>query len=358
MSKRSLWPGVRSKTAKGRRYWYWTRVEKGAAWIRLPDPHADADAFMRKLAHLQRVSLRIETQRREGTFASLVDQYRRIELPRWAASTQRHYNFYLDRLVLGFGEALLSELTPEDIQARVMDANLDTPGSADFMLGLLRNLYRFAKKRPGGRKLEDWTAGVEKYGHKREYEPWPQHVLDAALASKDDLFRLAVALHLYTGQRTGDACAMTWNAITPDGIPVRQEKTGATLTIPLHPTLAAELARATRSAIVILTNRRGASLKPDAFRKWCIEFAEPFGVRVTPHGLRKNATNELFEAGCTAAQVASVTGHKSLAMLEHYGKRRSQASLAKVAIAERWAAETERKRENSRTKGKPAPKKG
>ena len=89
-------------------------------------------------------------------------------------------------------------------------------------------------------------------------------------------------------------------------------------------------------AEVILSNRRGDPLTAGTLLKWCWHFSKDFGLKLGPHGLRKNATIELFEAGCTAAEAASVTGHKSLAMLEHYGKLRSQSKLATAGIG-KWA---------------------
>jgi integrase len=356
VSKRSLWPSVKAKKAKGRTYWYWTRVEPGASWVRLPDPYTDADAFMRKIAHLQRVAVKLQDRTRQGTFGGLVAAYRaspkfRDMKPR----SQVSYDRYLDRLLLAYADAPLTELTPEDIQVRVMDGNADTPAAADQMLSILRTLYKFAAKRQRG--LEDWTAGIEQYSNHSEREPWPANVLADALASADPLFRLAVALHLYTGQRTGDACVMTWGAAAAGSIAVKQEKTGTPLEIPLHPTLAAELARAERRGVVILTNRRGGALTPGTFLKWCWAFSKGYGLKLSPHGLRKNATNELFEAGCSTAEVASITGHKSLRMLEHYGKKRSQPKLAQAAVLG-WSTKTERERENSRTSGKPGSKNG
>ena len=354
MSKRSLWPGVRSKTAKGHRYWYWTRVEPGAAWVRLPDPYTDADGFMRKLAHLQRVSVRIDERRREGTFGALASLYRQSkQFTDLKPSSVRTFERYLDRLVIAYGDAPLVELTPEDIQVRVLDANSDTPAAADMMLTVLRILYKFGKKRSRG--LEDWTAGLEHFNDHKDREPWPAHLLAAALDHDDPLFRTAVTLALYTGQRPGDVCSMTWNAIQGNAVLVRQQKTDARLEIPLHPDLAAALASFPRGSdhLFILSNSRGGGLSAQLFNRWCLLFNKAHGVRgFTPHGLRKNATNELFDAGCTAAQVASVTGHKSLRMLEHYGKGRSQSGLAKVAVLDRWATKTERERENFPSSGK------
>jgi integrase len=354
--KNSIWPGVRAKRAKGKLYWYWTRVAPGASWIRLPNPYTDADAFMRKLVHLQRVDARIEERRREGTFGALGNRYlQSTKFKDLATGTQESYRRYINRLLTAYADAPLIELTPEDIQVRVMDANAETPAAADMMLSVLRVLYRFAAKRQRG--LEDWTAGIEPYGNRTERQPWPANVLQDALTSKDEPFRLAATLALYTGQRPGDVCAMTWNAAQGGKVRVKQQKTGTPLEIEMHPELAKALASAPRSDrhLFILSNRRGDPLTAGTFLKWCWEFSKAYGLKLGPHGLRKNATNELFDAGCTSAEIAAVTGHKSLAMLEHYGKGRSQPKLAATGMGKWAGTQTEQERENSRAKGKPRP---
>jgi len=53
-----------------------------------------------------------------------------------------------------------------------------------------------------------------------------------------------------------------------------------------------------------------------------------------PHGLRKNAVEVLFQAGCTSAMVSAITG-QSLLMLEHYARKRNNRKLAKAAM-EKW----------------------
>jgi integrase len=222
-----------------------------------------------------------------------------------------------------------------------------------MMLTMLRVLYRFAAKRQRG--LDDWTAGIDEYGKQTERQPWPADVLHDALTSDDEGFRLAVTLALYTGQRPGDVCAMTWNAAQGGKVRVRQQKTGTPLEIEMHPALAKALATAPRSDrhLLILSNRRGDPLTGATFLTWCWKFSKTYGLKLGPHGLRKNATIELFEAGCTAAEVAAVTGHKSLAMLEHYGKKCSQPKLATTGIGKWAGTQTEQERENSRAKGKP-----
>ena len=343
VSKKVAWPGVRTKRAKGRTYYYWSRTKP---WTRLPDPYADPDGFMRAMGRLQRIGALEQERATTGTFGGLVAAYRKdkkfLDL---ADNTRANYDHYLSRLLVAYASAPLKELTREDVQTRVMDANQETPGAADMMLSILRNLYKFAIKRHRG--IEDWTLGVEPYGNQTEREPWPDDMLAAALSSDDAPFRRAVTLALYTGQRPGDVCEMTWGKVSGDMIRVRQQKTKTALEIPMHPALAAMIAELPRSEshLFLLSNQKGDPLKASTFLRWCKTFSEKRGARRTPHGLRKNATIQLFEAGCTAAEVSAITGHKSLAMLEHYGKARSQPKIARLATA-KWGTETKREREN------------
>jgi integrase len=65
--------------------------------------------------------------------------------------------------------------------------------------------------------------------------------------------RTAFALHLYTGQRRADVARMAWSDLAGNAISVIQAKTGARLTIILHPHLAEALRAWSREHMVILT---------------------------------------------------------------------------------------------------------
>jgi len=56
---------------------------------------------------------------------------------------------------------------------------------------------------------------------------------------------------------------------------------------------------------------------------------------LTFHGLRYTAAARLAEAGCSSKEIASVTGHKSLAMIEKYSRDADQRQQAGAAIL-RW----------------------
>ncbi len=57
--------------------------------------------------------------------------------------------------------------------------------------------------------------------------------------------------------------------------------------------------------------------------------------RYTIHGLRYYAAHQLAESGCTDAQIAAITGHKSVEMVAKYSRKAAQRSLARAAQEKR-----------------------
>ena len=51
-----------------------------------------------------------------------------------------------------------------------------------------------------------------------------------------------------------------------------------------------------------------------------------------PHGLRKAAGRQLAEAGCSANEIMSVLGHKTMAEAERYTREADQSKLATAAV--------------------------
>jgi integrase len=146
----------------------------------------------------------------------------------------------------------------------------------------------------------------------------------------------AAALALYTGQRQGDVLEMAWSAVKGGAVEVRQEKTGKHLTIPAHQNLLAVLATVPRSSVRILTSTRGTPWTKDGFRaSWQKALRGPLAAILDAglvfHGLRKSAVVTLLEAGCSDAEVASITG-QSRQMIEHYARQVNQRKLAASAI--------------------------
>jgi integrase len=148
--------------------------------------------------------------------------------------------------------------------------------------------------------------------------------------------RLLVHLLLYTGQRLGDVLAMSWTDISGEHVRVRQSKTKKPLTIRMHKALRAQLQARPRSGLLICVNEAGRPLRDQSARYLLQKFAKGLGVHVVPHGLRKNAVNELLAAGCSIAEVSAITG-QTLRMVEYYARGRNQEMLGDSAVL-RWEA--------------------
>lgn len=125
-------------------------------------------------------------------------------------------------------------------------------------------------------------------------------------------------------------------------------KTGTTLTLPLHPALRRELDLAPQDRLTFLARGNGEAFTPNGFYMrftgWAREAGLPTGL--APHGLRKACARRLAEAGCTAHQIASVTGHRTLAEVERYTRAVDQARLATAAITRLEGAKPKRRLAN------------
>lgn len=115
---------------------------------------------------------------------------------------------------------------------------------------------------------------------------------------------------------------------------VMQQKTGAKLSIPLHRDLLAVLALAEREHMTILITMYGRAFTVDGLSQWMRDAitAAELPLDCQPHGLRKAAGRRLAEAGCSANEIMSVLGHKTLAEAERYTRQADQARLATAAV--------------------------
>jgi integrase len=165
---------------------------------------------------------------------------------------------------------------------------------------------------------------------------WSEYEISQALARLSEPFRRVVVLGLYTGQRRGDLISMTWGQVEGGLVRVKQQKTGAKVVMPVHPILALELEEwgAADADAVILRSPRGKPwTAPHLTREMGLALKE-IGLpdRLNIHGLRKAASRRLAEAGCTPHEIAAITGHKTLAMVQFYTESVDKARLADTAM--------------------------
>jgi Phage integrase family len=69
---------------------------------------------------------------------------------------------------------------------------------------------------------------------------------------------------------------------------------------------------------------------------WCD--AAGLSKQCSAHGLRKAACRRLAEAGCSASEIAAISGHATLGEVQRYTKAADQARMARAAMERQQAA--------------------
>jgi integrase len=252
-----------------------------------------------------------------------------------SSSTRNTYRIELDKIRGVHGKKLITELQRKHIRA-LIDKLVDNPNQANKLLRFLGMICRFAISRDfididpttGIKKLKTFSGG---------FKDWPEELIERyqqhwPLGSKQ---RLAFDLALHTGQRRADLVLMHRNHVSNTSIQVKQKKTGVELTIPLHPDLLASLKATPTNGLFLLQTHYDQPFSAKGFGGRFTDWARAAGISkgYSVHGLRKSCCRRLAEAGCSASEIMSISGHVTLKEAERYTKAASQILLAQKAIA-------------------------
>lgn len=271
-----------------------------------------------------------------GTIAALVARfYRSNEYKILKEKTQANYRAILEWLRNNYGPNPVKTLHREHIKMMV-ERRPKSPTDAKAFLGKVSILLDYAIEL--GWREDNPTKLIKRPRIKTDgHIAWS----DADIAAFERKWpvgtraRLALALLLYTGQRRSDVARMGWGNIHGGtSIEVVQTKTNMRLLIPLHPALLEMIETLPRDHATFIVAENGKPLHGTTFTAWFGECAKAAGLKDrSPHGLRKAAGRRLAEAGCTAHQIMSILGHKTLGEAERYTRSVSQEHMARGAIA-------------------------
>ncbi len=234
-------------------------------------------------------------------------------------------------------------LTREHVQ-RIINEKSSKPFAQRNLLNTLRAMFRWAASE--GRVPDDPTLGVTRQQIKSTgYRTWSESDIEQYKRRHPlgTMARLALELLLATAARRGDVVKFGPQHVEDGSITFEQHKKDgdedALVIIPLHPDFCAALAAMPRSNIVsltptFLTTSFGKPFAVAGFGNWfrdrCNDAGLPNGN--SAHGLRKATARRLAELGCTAHQIAAVTGHATLAEIQRYTKAADRKRLAREAM--------------------------
>jgi len=265
------------------------------------------------------------------SFDVLIQSYR--ESSRYAELSKRSkqdYSAILDILGEWLG-GLDASRYPRSEVIRMRDANQYRPRRANYLIAVTSVLMEHARDL-------DWRNDNPAKGVKKlkggSYRPWTVVEIEKFRELATCMELLIFELALGTGQRPGDLTNIRWSDYDGHTIRVVQSKTGIELWIPPtdHLKRVLEEAKSVTQGLTILHNVNGQPFSYDTMEKQFRACRDRAGIKgASLHGLRKNATIELAEAGCSNAEIKSITGHTTDAMVNHYSKGVRQRKLAEKA---------------------------
>ena len=314
---------VKRVRAKGRTYWYHQITRE-----RLPEDREERVARVMEINRtLKGTALKIVS----GSLDDVITQYKQApEFRGLRESTRKGYEFYLNLLSETWGCRPIASIERKHV-LRLRDKHADHAAKANHLLTILRVVLAFALDRDY--RSDNPAKDIKKIAMGAGHAAWPGEAIDRFLESAPPMMVLALKMGLYTGQRVGDVLAMSWHDYDGEYIKVVQSKTGTKLSIPVHSALREALDAQERVSPIILTSKRGRPFKDSNFRQSFVNAMEGAGLSgLVFHGLRYTAATNLAEAGCSLKEIASITGHKSLGMIEKYSRDADQKKLAGAAI--------------------------
>lgn len=286
----------------------------------------------------------IDTRKRTpaGTLRSVLDTYESSsDFKSLADRTRTDYKKHLRAIAAEFGDFPLAALNDrrsrgEFLAWRDRLATTSRRG-ADYRFAVFARALSWAFDR-GLTTLNPLERPGRLYRANRNDAIWTDADEAAFLAKAPAHLHLALTLALWTGQRQGDLLRLTWTAYDGQSIRLKQRKTGARVALPVGAPLKVALDKAKASkkdAVTILTTEGGTTWTESGFRaSWRKACAKAGVIDVTFHDLRGTAVTRLALAGCSEAEIATITGHSLRdvgAILDsHYLKR--DGGLAESAI--------------------------
>ena len=279
-----------------------------------------------------------------GSISALVVKlYRSGEWAGLSDSTKATYRGIIERFRIEHADKPVALMERRHVR-NILAEKAATPAAANNLLRMIRMLMRFAVEE--GWRKDDPTLGVKPIKIRSEgFHTWTEAQI-AAFEVRWELGtpqRLALDLLLYSAQRRSDVVRMGRQHLRAGCLHVRQQKTGTSLAIPVHPALQASIDATNADHLTFLVTSSGKPFTPAGFGNWFREACDAAGLPkgCAAHGLRKAACRRLAEAGCSANQIASISGHRTLREVSRYTRAADQELLANAAMQAIGGAERE-----------------
>ncbi len=287
------------------------------AWRGGPKIEAEPDtpAFIAEFQEL--TADRDRPKHHDGTLQFLITAYQRTPAFKGLSPvTQKGYKQRIRKIEAEFGDMPIKAVEDPRVRGEFLDwrdgiAEKAGKREADYCLSVLARIISWAHDR---RMIKDnhLLRPGRLYNGSRVDIIWSQTEIDAFVASAPGHVSVPFRIALATGQRENDILKLTWSAYDGTVLRLRQSKSKRWLTVPLTAEMRTVLdaAKKVRKGTVICENSRGKPWTIDGYKTSFGKAKEAAGiVDRTFHDARGTAVVNLALAGCTVAEICSITGH-------------------------------------------------
>ena len=323
------------------------------------DLKADAEAWAREVEReAQRGNVgALRDDAGRTTMAQVVELY--VAGPVQLLASRVDVTRYMDSARARFGSLFLSSIRGVDVAAWRDDLLKDglSAQSVIHHLNALSGLFAFVEKElsidlPSGNPVGKVRKPAMPKSRDRRLRPGELDALLAAAGAtgRTPGLRQIIILAVETSMRLGELLGLEWKRVdlTRKTAHLVDTKNGESRTVALS-SAALDALRAMKAQPLRIDGRVFGWAAADSFEKTWVrckaraleayrEECEKSGTKPDPsfladlrfHDLRHEATSRLFEKGLGIMEVASMTGHKSLAMLKRYTHVEAKRLAAKL----------------------------
>ena len=260
----------------------------------------------------------------EDTVSALIDDYlksqRFLDL---AAKTQKDYLGYAEKVRTMFGKIKANQIEPHHIRKYLDIVGQKHPAAANRRLAFMSTIFSWGYER--GRVKRNPCKGVRKFPepHRERYiEDWEYTLL---LAHADDTLYAALEISYLCAARRSDVLALQLQDLKPEGIFIRQGKTGVKQIKAWTPRLRAAIKK----------GRDVPSTQPSMF-----VIHTKFGTKLSESGLRAKFVKARKDAMQERPDMPSFTFHdvKAKSISDYEGNKREfsgHKTESQVAVYDR-----------------------
>lgn len=271
------------------------------------------EEFKQSLAAIRQIDRERHTA---GTFAGLLRQFEQSRTYDVLAEETKKQYVRRSRIIdKKWGWVPVPALTDIAFKRDVLEWHEEiakrSASEADYLVGGVARVLSWASKKAiiSHNILADIERAYER-PDRSEIIWLPEHIEKFAAVADWRMYR-AMMLGLHTGQREWDILDLKWSDYDGERVSLTQHKTGQKISIRCTRPLKELLDGVPRDNELIVPAPRGGRWKGNTFRRAFRETRRKAGLSDTIHfhDLRGTAVTMLFEAGCTVAEAASITGH-------------------------------------------------